>query len=193
MHYNSARFYTELKDASLPRFAFCVSAAFGFSSIVYIAIACLGYLTFGGNSSSYILNNYSPYDPLATLCRLAVGVSTLTTYPVRKMGAHIEGHMRNHDPNHIVPAQIVFIGCRDGVLDVLDVPPERQTSRNLDMLTVVMLSFMTFIAIFVTDLGLINAVGGGSLATCIVFIVPRSCGMYWQTNLVEKMKSRICH
>lgn len=81
MHYNSARFYTELKDASLPRFAFCVSAAFGFASVVYIAIACLGYLTFGGNSSSYILNNYSPYDPLATLCRLAVGISTLTTYP----------------------------------------------------------------------------------------------------------------
>lgn len=81
MHYNSARFYTELKDATLPRFAIAVSSSFGFSSAVYIAIACLGFLTFGGNSSSYILNNYSPYDPLATLCRLAVGISTLTTYP----------------------------------------------------------------------------------------------------------------
>ena len=153
MHYNSARFYTELKDASLPRFAIAVSSAFGFSSAVYIAIACLGFLTFGGNSSSYILNNYSPYDPLATLCRLAVGVSTLTTYP------------------------IVFIGCRDGVLDILDVPPDRQTSGNLNMLTVVMLSFLTLLAVFVTDLGLINAVGGGSLATIIVFIVPT---IMWQ-------------
>lgn len=40
------------------------------------------------------------------------------------------------------------------------------------MLTVAMLSLLTLIAVFVTDLGLINAVGGGSLATIIVFVVP---------------------
>lgn len=66
----------------------------------------------------------------------------------------------------------MFIGCRDGVLDMLDVPPERQSSRNLDILTIVMLGFLTFVAVFVTDLGFINAVGGGSLATIIVFVVP---------------------
>lgn len=165
MHYNSARFYTELKDASLPRFAMAVSSAFGFSSAVYIAIACLGYLTFGGNSSSYILNNYSPYDPLATLCRLAVGISTLTTYP------------------------IVFIGCRDGVLDVLNVEAARQTTHNLDMLTVVMLIFLTILACFVTDLGLINAVGGGSLATIIVFVVPTL--MWYALSLEPRFKDEI--
>jgi hypothetical protein len=58
------------------------------------------------------------------------------------------------------------------VLDLLDAPPGRQTSRNLDMLTVILLTLLTIVAIFVTDLGLINAVGGGSLATIIVFIVP---------------------
>lgn len=67
---------------------------------------------------------------------------------------------------------IVFIGFRDGVLDLLDVPPARQTSHSLDMLTVVLLSLLTIVAVFVTDLGLINAVGGGSLATIIVFLVP---------------------
>eukprot|EP00977_Amphora_coffeiformis_P011447 scaffold2767_cov177-Amphora_coffeaeformis.AAC.21 len=55
---------------------------------------------------------------------------------------------------------------------MLDIPPERQTSGNLNMLTVFMLFCLTLIAIFVTDLGLINAVGGGSLATIIVFVVP---------------------
>ena len=60
---------------------------------------------------------------------------------------------------------------------MLDVPPERQTSHNLDMLTLVMLSLLTGMAIFVTDLGLINAVGGGSLATMIVFVVPTI--MWW--------------
>ena len=77
MHYNSARFYTELKHRSLPRFGIAVSSSFGVSAVLYMAISSFGFLTFGGNSSGYILNNYSPWDPLATASRLAVGLSTL--------------------------------------------------------------------------------------------------------------------
>ena len=67
------------------------------SAVVYSAIACFGFLTFGGNSSSYILNNYSPHDPLATVSRLAVGLSTLVAYP------------------------IVFMGVRDGFIDIFEI------------------------------------------------------------------------
>lgn len=77
MHYNAARFYTELKDRSLPRFATAVTSSFGLSALVYMAIASFGYLTFGGNCDGYILNNYSPYDPLAGISRLAVGLAVL--------------------------------------------------------------------------------------------------------------------
>jgi amino acid permease len=92
MHYNSPRFYSELKDPTVPRFAIVVGTSFGFSAVINIVIASTGYLTFGGSCDGYILNNYSPQDNLATLCRLAVAVSTLLTYP------------------------IVFMGYRDGVL-----------------------------------------------------------------------------
>mmetsp|Transcript_13041 Transcript_13041/g.17072 ORF Transcript_13041/g.17072 Transcript_13041/m.17072 type:complete len:543 (+) Transcript_13041:49-1677(+) len=148
MHYNSARFYAELKDANLTRFGGVVGGAFGFSAVVYAVIASIGYLTFGANSSSYILNNYSSKDPLATACRLLVAFSTLTTYP------------------------IVFTGFRDGVLNVLDIPPSRQTSSNLNVFSIVLLTALTVTAVFVTDLGLINAVGGGTLATVMVFVFP---------------------
>lgn len=47
-HYNSARFYTELKDRTLPRFAVAVGSSFGLSAVVYIFISSLGFLTFGG-------------------------------------------------------------------------------------------------------------------------------------------------
>jgi sodium-coupled neutral amino acid transporter 11 len=76
-HYNSARFYTELKDRSLPRFAVAVSSSFGIAAVAYMAIASFGFLTFGGNSSGFILNNYSPYDPLANISRIAIGISVL--------------------------------------------------------------------------------------------------------------------
>lgn len=84
MHYNSPRFYIELKHRSIPRFTKCVSGAFGLSALVYVGIAGAGYLTFGGNSDNYILNNYSPRDPLATACRLLIGISVLTIYPIGK-------------------------------------------------------------------------------------------------------------
>jgi amino acid permease len=79
MHYNAARFYTELKDKSLTRFGIAVSASFFFAAVMYIAIAALGFLTFGEHSAGYILNNYSPYDPLATGSRLCVGLAVLVS------------------------------------------------------------------------------------------------------------------
>lgn len=51
MHYNSARFYTELKDRTLARFAVAVSCSFALSAILYMGIASLGFLTFGGKTS----------------------------------------------------------------------------------------------------------------------------------------------
>ncbi|EEC45842.1 predicted protein [Phaeodactylum tricornutum CCAP 1055/1] len=148
MHYNAARFYNELKHATPARFGTAVSSSFALSSTVYVAIATVGFLTFGGNSDSFILNNYSANDPLATLSRLAISFSTLTTYP------------------------LVFIGFRDGALDILEIPAARQTNKNLNILTVILLAIITIIAVFVTDLGIINAVGGGTFATAIVFVFP---------------------
>jgi amino acid permease len=151
MHYNSARFYSELRDRSLPRFAIAVGLSFGISTLLFCAITTLGFLTFGGNSSSFILNNYSPHDPLATASRLAVGLSTLMAYP------------------------IVFLGVRDGVFDTLGV--QEQTPEKVKLLTCVLLAMLTFVSFFVTDLGLINTVGGGLIATLIVFVFPAL--MFW--------------
>jgi len=148
MHYNSPRFYAELRNPTIPRFTAAVGGSFGLSAFLYIIIACAGFLTFGGNSDSYVLNNYSPYDPLATVCRLAIAFSTLMTYP------------------------IVFIGFRDGVLDIFQVPAEKQTSSNINVLTVILLGLITLVACFATDLGVINAFTGGVIATANVFLFP---------------------
>jgi amino acid permease len=148
MHYNSPRFYMELKDRSIPRFTLAVGWSFGLSGMILILIAGSGYLTFGEHSSSYILNNYSPDDPLATASRIGVFLSTLLMYP------------------------IAFFGVRDGVLDVFGVPHYLQTDRNLDSVSVLVLFLLTICANFCHDLGTINAVGGGALATCLCIIFP---------------------
>lgn len=148
MHYNVPRFYSELQNNTIPRFSVVVTASFGFSAVVYILVAAAGFLTFGGNCDPYIINNYAASDPFVTMCRIAIGFSILLTYP------------------------IAFIGFRDGLLDILQIPHEQRTDTYLNLLTVIMLCVLTVGAIYITDIGLINAVGGGSLASAIVFIFP---------------------
>jgi amino acid permease len=147
-HYNAPRFMAELKDANMTRFRIVVANAFGFSSAVYVLMTAFGFLTFGGNCDGYILNNYSTNDHLATTCRVAIAFSILFTYP------------------------ITFMGFRDGVLDIIELPQPQQTSTNINIITIFLLIVITILAAFVTDLGFINAVGGGTLATAIVFIFP---------------------
>jgi amino acid permease len=148
MHYNIPRFYAELKDASIPRFTGAIGISFALAATMYIIIAAAGFWTFGGNSQSYILNNYSPDDPLATASRVGVFISTLLIYP------------------------LAFIGVRDGCLDVLQVPMHRQTTLFLNVVSVILLTILTLLAVVFHDLGLINAVGGGAFATFLCVIFP---------------------
>ena len=118
------------------------------TAIVYFSIAVVGFLTFGSHSDSYILNNYSPKDTLATVSRLAIGLCSLVSYPLN------------------------FIGVRDNCLDILGITDEVDTTAKLNVFTLFLLSIMTIASCFITDLGLINSVGGGTTVTLVCFIFP---------------------
>jgi len=147
-HYNAPRFYTELKNNTIQRFTIVVATSFGLTSIIYFIVTSFGFLTFGTNADGYILNNYSVHDPLANFVRVSIAIALICTYPV------------------------TFVGARDGVLDMFSVPIEKQTSTNLDMLSVILLTLATILALIFHDLGMISAVGGGTLGTIVVFIFP---------------------
>ena len=147
-HYNSPRFWVELKDRTVKRFAAVVSWSFGISAVYYIVVTSLGFLTFGSHSSGFILDNYSTNDILASISRACVGFSLIFTYP------------------------IIFVGFRDAMLDVLVIPHEKRTSRNLNLLSLILLTIITILAMVLEDLGVVVAVGGGTLGTVVVFVVP---------------------
>lgn len=148
MHYNSPRFYAELKDASIPRFGQVIIYSFGITALIYFSIAIVGFLTFGEAADSYILNNYSARDSLATVSRLAIGFCSLVSYPLN------------------------FIGVRDNCLDILGLHDDIDTDAKLNTFTLLLLAILTLTSCFVTDLGLINSVGGGTTVTLVCFIFP---------------------
>jgi amino acid permease len=147
-HYNAPRFWVELKNRSVKRFATVVSWSYFISASYYVFVTSIGFSTFGANSSGFVLDNYSTNDILASISRACVGFSLIFTYPV------------------------IFLGFRDAMLDVLVVPHAMRTSHNLNLLTLILLTIITVLAMVFKDLGVVVAVGGGTLGTVVVFIVP---------------------
>jgi hypothetical protein len=72
---------------------------------------------------------------------------------------------------------IVFFGVRDSVMDIFEVPMADQTPDNRihTYLTVFLLGILTMTAMFVTDLGLINAVGGGAFVCWVRWLLSFVC------------------
>lgn len=52
------------------------------------------------------------------------------------------------------------------------IPEHKQTKKLLNTLTIMMLSLITITAMFVTDLGVINSIGGGTIAVLMCFVFP---------------------
>lgn len=58
-HYNSAKFYSELADRTIPRFASIATGAFAVVVVMYQATAVGGYLLFGSATKGDVLENFA--------------------------------------------------------------------------------------------------------------------------------------
>ncbi|EEC43431.1 predicted protein [Phaeodactylum tricornutum CCAP 1055/1] len=147
-HFNAPKFYTELRNNTVPRYVKVVATSFGISIALFATMASLGFLTFGAASSGLILNNYSIKDNLMGLSRIAVAVSLVFSYP------------------------LAFVGARDGILDVANVAPEKRSTGLLNALTVGLLSLVTGLALVIPDVSFVMAFGGSTLGNALIYIFP---------------------
>jgi Transmembrane amino acid transporter protein len=92
------------------------------------------------------LNNYSNKDVVASLSRIAVAISITFSYP------------------------LIFVGCRDGVLDLFNV--KERNNALLNQVTLAILGVVTVMASQLTDLGLVASIGGATFGTALVFVYP---------------------
>jgi amino acid permease len=70
----------------LGNFQAIVVCGFGIAGLIYGIVALSGYATFGSDCEAYILTNYSPYDPLLILARVALVGAITVTYPLAVVG-----------------------------------------------------------------------------------------------------------
>jgi len=146
-HYNAPQFYNELKDTSMPRFNKVILGAFGISIALFIFMMGMGFLTFGGATAGFVLNNYSGTDGLITFARLAIGLALLTGYP------------------------FTFSALRDGILDLRKVSGEAR-EKAFKPLTYGLLALVTALALTLKDVGFVVSVSGALFGNALMFMVP---------------------
>lgn len=166
-HFNAPLFYRELRNNTVPRYTRMVSASFFASVLTMTAVTAFGFLTFGGASSGYILNNYANSDRLAALARIFVATSIVFSYP------------------------LCFVGLRDGIREMRGVMPEETKGRTA--WTVGLLGLTTAVSIVLTDLGFVNSFCGALIGSGIIYIFPSLMFLKPLRDLIRAGTSKLTH
>lgn len=82
MHYNTPRFYFELKDHSIKLFSTIALIVFGITLVIYEGTATSGYFLFGESTKGDILENFTNSDIMAFIARVAITIVMLFSYPL---------------------------------------------------------------------------------------------------------------
>jgi len=126
----------------------------------------LGFLTFGGSTAGFVLNNYSGSDNLVTFARLAIGLALLTGYP------------------------FTFSALRDGILDLQKVSGEAR-AKSFQPLTIGLLTLITTIALVLKDVGFVVSVSGALFGSALMFVVPAVMNINNLKTIATKAKTQL--
>jgi len=84
---------------------------------------------------------------------------------------------------------LAFVGCRDGLLEMMKVPKEERTDAKLNNLTIIMLGAITATALKITDLSFIMSMGGATLGNALIYVYPAIMFKNAVTNLGDEATS----
>jgi sodium-coupled neutral amino acid transporter 11 len=146
-HYNAPKFFAELQDNTMTRFNKMIGLSFTISVTMFILMMSMGFLTFGGSTLGFVLNNYAGSDLLATAARLAIGTALITGYP------------------------FTFCAMRDGLLDIAKVAESKRKDIKLP-LNVALMTAVTALALVLKDVGFVVSLSGALFGSTLMFVVP---------------------
>jgi amino acid permease len=138
----------ELKNNTIERYNTVVAWGFGLATLLMGFISMIGFLTFGKSCDGLVLNNYAASDVWINFSRVAVAVSLVFSYP------------------------LAFTGCRDGFLDIAQIPVENRNPVLLNLVTISLIGTITILACSLTDVSFVLAFGGATLGNALTYVFP---------------------
>ncbi|CAE7269599.1 glcK [Symbiodinium sp. CCMP2592] len=146
-HYNAPKFYSQLQEKSVPKFAVLVCMAYGLALVVFVAFGMCGFALFGYDSEGNILKNYG-FGPEVMLAWLSMGFSVAFTYP------------------------LVFSGFRDSCASLLSGFGIAESSSFRLSFTLVAVAATILGGTIFSNVAQVNGVKGAILSPCLAFIYP---------------------
>jgi len=147
-HINAPSFYKSMGNTKpLRKFGFM--SAIGFLGVAFINawILTCGFLTFGGNSSGIILNNYSNLDIGAVLCRFLFALSVIGTYP------------------------FMLFSMKNSFFQIFN--RGKKISKSLDVkVSRCILAVITALSMVIKEAGFVNGFSGAVMGSAIIYIFP---------------------
>jgi len=161
-HYNDPKFYSELRNNSMSRFNTVVGGAFGSAIIFFIFIMSMGFLTFGGATEGFVLNNYASKDVIATVARFAIGLALLTGYP------------------------FTFSALREGVMDIRGLTGiDRDSAAGTT--TITLLALVTGLALLLKNVGFVVSMTGALFGCTLMFVVSALMNINTMKTVANRM------
>jgi len=185
-HPNGVKFYNELKNRSFARFGVVVYGSMALAGALYLFVMLAGFQTFGMNSQGLILNNYhGSEDILATVGRLATGVSILTSYPfafvaLRSSFVSILKSARAPEKAQNQKSLLEKLGDKVATIDT--------SSKVWTTVTLLLMGLTTLVGAATKDVGLVVSLLGSLLGAGIIFSMPTA--MYLSVLRSDKTISR---
>jgi len=148
------------------RWGILVHMALGTACVICVAFALCGYLTFRDKTSSNVLNDYAPEDPVVQVARCIYVITMALTYP-------ISFYVTRH-----VIYTIIFRGPN------YKSEKESSTLTHLAISIPLLLSSVGVVMI-VTDLGVVMSLTGSIAAVFLAFILPAACHLQAQPSPLQ--------
>jgi len=163
VHFSAHDFCDDLKENTPRRMKKLTGMAFACTVIMNIIFMGAGFLTFGGNCKSMVLNNYSPKDIGATVSRLIVAISLVGSYP------------------------ILFRAIKSSLFELSHKGKEVPEKFN-KMATRSLLGFLTVTALFLKDAGIVVSLNGAVMGSAIIYAFPSIIFLKLTQRLVSQGK-----
>lgn len=181
--HNTFSIFNELKTPTFANFSKIVVKAMSFAIIIYLTVGTLGYITFGDNVESNIIKMYEMNNFFNVLGRFCIVVLVTLAYPLQMYPCRLSIYnIYSHFQNKPTFNSLTETDTNESIalLNEEELNLEQQVnSSHLEIpdlqFKVITMSIIVagfFIAISLTNLGLVLGFIGGTGSTLIAFILP---------------------
>lgn len=181
--HNTFSIFNELKTQNFANFSKIVVKAMSSALIIYLTVGTLGYITFGDNVESNIIKMYEMDNFFNVLGRFCIVVLVTLAYPLQMYPCRLSiFNIYNHFQNKPTSSSLTNTDTNESItlLNEEELNLEQQVnSSHLEIpdlqfkaITFLVIVAGFFIAISLTNLGLVLGFIGGTGSTLIAFILP---------------------